>query len=46
MPDNIGELRECLVILEKVGYNEGLLNELCTDAETGIIGDKKDLIRR
>ena len=46
MPENEGELRECLVILEKVGYNKGLLNELCTDAETGIIGDRKDLIRR
>lgn len=33
MPDNHGERRECLNILEKVGYKEGLLASLVTDAE-------------
>lgn len=45
-PDNQGEKRECLVILEKVNLNHGLLFSLATDAETGIIGDVKDIARR
>lgn len=45
-PNNKGERRECLVILEKVEWKEGLLKMLATDAETGIIGDVKDIARR
>jgi magnesium-transporting ATPase (P-type) len=45
-PDNHGEKRECLIILERVGLNDGLLDKLATDAETGIIGDVKDINRR
>jgi hypothetical protein len=45
-PDNMGEKRECLIILEKVGCNPGLLAALSTDEETGIIGDVKDIDRR
>jgi len=46
MPDNHGERRECLNILEKVDWKKGLLHDLVTDAETGIIGDTKDIQRR
>jgi len=46
MPDNEGERRECLIILEKVDWQQGLLKSLATDAETGIIGDVKDIKRR
>jgi len=46
MPDNAGERRECLTILEKVDWKDGLLAKLVTDAETGIIGDVKDIKRR
>jgi len=46
MPDNAGERRECLIILEKVDWKEGLLKSLVTDAETGIIGDINDIKRR
>lgn len=46
MPDNAGERRECLIILEKVDWQNGLLKSLATDAETGIIGDVKDIKRR
>jgi len=46
MPDNIGERRESLCILEKVYWEKGLLDYLVTDAETGIIGDVKDIKRR
>lgn len=46
MPDNPGERRECLVILEKVDWKAGLLQSLSTDPETGIIGDVKDINRR
>jgi len=35
-----------LIILERVGLNNGLLDKLATDAETGIIGDVKDINRR
>ena len=35
-PDNQGEKRECLVILEKVNLNHGLLFSLATDAEVSI----------
>jgi magnesium-transporting ATPase (P-type) len=35
-----------LIILEHVGLNDGLLDKLATDAETGIIGDVKDINRR
>jgi hypothetical protein len=45
-PDNEGERRECLIILEKVDWVNGLLKSLSTDQETGIIGDVKDLKRR
>lgn len=30
-PENEGEKRESLIILEKVGLYEGLLNKLCTE---------------
>ena len=33
MPDNAGERRECLVILEKVDWKAGLLQYLSTDPE-------------
>jgi len=33
MPDNEGERRECLIILEKVDWQQGLLKSLATDAE-------------
>ncbi len=33
MPDNQGERRECLIILEKVSWKDGLLKCLVTDAE-------------
>jgi len=46
MPTNVGEYRQSLNILKKYGYNEGLLQLLVTDKETGIIGDYKDLNRR
>lgn len=46
MPDNDGERRECLIILQKIDWIEGLLKSLATDAETGIIGDVKDIQRR
>jgi len=46
MPDNDGECRDSLEILEKVGYNDGLCKRLCTDRETGIVGDSADLRRR
>ena len=32
-PDNSGERRECLIILEKVGWKQGLLESLVTDEE-------------
>ena len=35
-PENIGEKRECLIILEHIGLNEGLLEKLATDAEVRI----------
>lgn len=35
-----------MIILERVGLNNGLLDKLATDAETGIIGDVKDINRR
>jgi len=46
LPDNLGEQRESLKILEKVGLAKGLLDSIATDAETGIIGDLKDIARR
>ena len=33
LPDNKGEKRECLTILEQVGMKEGLLRALATDGE-------------
>jgi hypothetical protein len=38
-PDNQGEKRENLRILEKIGLNEGLLEKISSDPTTGIIGD-------
>jgi hypothetical protein len=46
MTGNEGEKRESLNILEKVGMYEGLLDKICTDKMTGIVGDKKDIKRR
>jgi len=45
-PDNEGEARISLNILKDVNYNTGLCKRLCSDPETGIIGDLKDLQRR
>lgn len=46
MPENAGEYKECLKILELVGMQVGLLEKVATDASTGIIGDAKDIERR
>jgi len=46
MPENKGERRECLIILERIGWQHGLVDSLATDQETGIIGDVKDIKRR
>lgn len=46
MPENSGERRECLIILEKIDWQRGLIDSLATDQETGIIGDVKDIKRR
>ena len=45
-PDNEGEARISLNMLRDVNYNIGLCRRLCSDPETGIIGDEKDLKRR
>jgi len=45
-PDNYGESRVSLNILKDCGYNHGLCRLLNTDKDTGIIGDKTDLLRR
>jgi hypothetical protein len=45
-PDNEGEARVSLNMLRDVNYNIGLCKRLSSDAETGIIGDEKDLRRR
>lgn len=42
-PQNKGEVRECLKVLEKVGNYKGLIEKLATDANTGIIGDRQDI---
>lgn len=42
-PDNQGECRISLNILRDCGYNQGLCRLLNTNAQTGIIGDRKDL---
>lgn len=46
LPDNKGERRVCLEIHAEIGFDEGLLKKLATNAETGIIGDDTDLKRR
>jgi len=46
LPDNQGEKRENLRILEKIGLNDGLIASISSDATTGIIGDVKDIERR
>lgn len=46
LPLNKGEARQSLNILKECGYAEGLCNLLCTDKETGIVGDNKDIFRR
>jgi hypothetical protein len=45
-PDNKGQKRESLVILEKVDHYEGLLKSLASEGDTGIIGDRPDIERR
>jgi len=45
-PDNYGEVRESLKILDKVGGYNGLLHFVSSCKETGIIGDVKDIARR
>jgi len=46
MPDNEGEKRETLSILEDVGYNSGLVNSLASNLSAGIVGDEKDIKTR
>jgi hypothetical protein len=46
IPENDGEKRESLIILEKMNYTEGLLDRISTNPDTGIIGDDKDIQRR
>jgi len=46
MPDNEGECRISLNILAECSYNEGLCRLLCTEKDTGIIGDVRDIKRR
>lgn len=43
---NAGECKQTLNLLKDCGYMEGLLHLLVTDTRTGIIGNKKDLLRR
>lgn len=43
LPDNHGECRQSLNIIEKFGYVKGLLQLLCTDKDTGINGDITDI---
>jgi len=45
-PDNEGENRVSLNILRDCGYNFGLCRLLNSDKDTGIIGDKEDIMRR
>jgi len=45
-PDNEGECRVSLNILRDCGYSAGLCALLGSDKETGIIGDKNDILRR
>lgn len=46
LPDNVGECRQALNILKEYGYTKGLLQLLCTEKDTGINGDFKDIQRR
>jgi len=46
VPDNKGECRQSLNILEKFGYTKGLLQLLNTEKDTGINGDFSDIQRR
>ena len=46
LPDNKGECRQSLNILEKYGHTKGLLQLLCTEKDTGINGDFNDIQRR
>ena len=45
-PDNEGESRQSLNMLRDCGYNDGLVQLLVSDKESGIIGDHRDLERR
>ena len=46
LPDNEGEKRETLSILEDVGYNSGLINSLASNLSAGIVGDERDIKTR
>jgi hypothetical protein len=46
LPDNDGESRISLNILRDCGYSHGVCRLLNTDKETGIVGDKQDILRR
>lgn len=46
MPDNVGERRECLIILEKVDWKAGLIKDLVTDAEVSFPATNFGLNRR
>jgi hypothetical protein len=46
LPDNEGECRISLNVLRDCGYNYGLCRLLNSDKDTGIIGDKQDILRR
>lgn len=41
-----GGQTKSLQLLRKYGYGPGILKKLATEAETGIIGDKRDIKRR
>jgi len=46
LPDNEGECRQALNILKSFGYTKGLLQLLCSEKDSGINGDIKDIRRR
>lgn len=46
VPDNAGECRQSLNILKNYGYTKGLLQLLCSEKDSGINGDIKDIKRR
>lgn len=41
-----GKGSRSLELLQNYGFGPGILKSLATEAETGVIGDKRDLLRR